>query len=643
MSDHNSNLSLHPNHLVDLRKSGLSNETIREAGIYSVRPGDIAKKLGFNDPKIESVMAIPYPGCNGFERYKIFPPQNAKKYVQPKGSQSHLYIPNRLRPSLPNLPNPIVCVEGEKKSLKASQEGLSCLGLGGLWNWSDGSEEKKLITDFDLITWEKGIVYIVPDNDWLNLNRHGYRTNLEQAVRELAYRLIGSGAKVYIVELSKGPLKGLDDFLCEHPADDFFGLPREEVRKDGAGSPLKNSRPWSAKEQPTWPSPLAEEAFYGLAGEFTRLVEPHTEADPVALLVQFLSVAGNIIGATAYFLVEADKHYLKIFLVLVGETSKGRKGVSLNYVKNLFSKVDLQWEKRVVSGLASGEGLIWKVRDGDGDDPGEADKRLLVVESEFASVLRIIGRDGNILSPTIRQAWDDGNLRILTKNSPAVSTGAHISIIGHVTKDELKRYLDRTEMGNGFANRFVWLCVKRSKVLPEGGRIQESDFDPIIMRLREVVEFAQTIGQMEKDEETAKMWAEVYPELSEGKPGLFGAVISRAEAQVMRISCIYAMLDKSRMIRKEHLLAALAVWDYCEESAHFIFGDAVGDPVADEILKALINSSEGLTRTEIRDLFSRNIRREKIDSVLSFLQRFKLIRMVKETTEGKPIERWVLV
>ncbi len=65
-------ISLHPNHLNDLKKSGLSDETIREAGIYSVRPMDINKKLGFNDPQIRSVMAFPYPGGDGFERFKIF-------------------------------------------------------------------------------------------------------------------------------------------------------------------------------------------------------------------------------------------------------------------------------------------------------------------------------------------------------------------------------------------------------------------------------------------------------------------------------------------------------------------------------------------------------------------------------------------
>src|SRR5581483_4114637 len=70
-------------------------------------------------------------------------------------------------------------------------------------------------------------------------------------------------------------------------------------------------------------------------------------------------------------------------------------------------------------------------------DPGEEDKRLLVVEPEFANVLKQTERQGNTLSALLRQAWETGTLQTLTKNSPAKATGAHISVIGHITADEL--------------------------------------------------------------------------------------------------------------------------------------------------------------------------------------------------------------
>ena len=457
---------------------------------------------------------------------------------------------------------------------------------------------------------------------------------------------------------------------CERIKRELFNCGKDCGVKSPASLAIKSSDPLvkkdesknhsslsSHKERLSWPSPLAQEAFYGLPGEFVNLIEPHTEADPAAILIQILTGIGNVIGATAFFQVEADKHYLKIFPVLVGETSKGRKGTSWGYIKTILKQIDP--ECRIMSGLSSGEGLIWQVRDeikknepirekgrikGYQEvvvDPGEDDKRLFIIEQEFASTLRVIGRDGNILSPVIRQAWDDGNLQALAKNSPAKATGAHISIIGHVTKDELRRYLDRTETGNGFANRFIWLCIRRSKTLPDGGQFYKQDFEPILKRLREAVEFGKTVGEMGKDSGAKKIWDGVYPDLSEGKPGLFGAVTSRAEAQVMRIACIYALLDESKMIREEHLLAALALWDYSEASARYIFGDATGDSVADRILQAIRGSTTGLTRTEIRDLFFRNVSGERMDTALSFLESHNLIRMAKQDTGGRPVERWV--
>ncbi len=198
-----------------------------------------------------------------------------------------------------------------------------------------------------------------------------------------------------------------------------------------------------------------------------RTIEPDSEADPVALLMNFLVAYGNLTGPKPHFMVEADIPAMRLNAVLVGETSKARKGTSWGHIRRILESVDREWEgQRVMDGLSSGEGLIYQVRDAQGEDSGSEDKRLLVVEGEFARTLRVLSRDGNTLSPVIRSAWDSGHLRILNKNSPASATGAHVSIIGHITRDELLRYLSSTEYANGFGNRILWGCVRRSKALP---------------------------------------------------------------------------------------------------------------------------------------------------------------------------------
>jgi hypothetical protein len=299
-----------------------------------------------------------------------------------------------------------------------------------------------------------------------------------------------------------------------------------------------------------WPLPMRPKAYYGLAGEFVSLTLPHTESDPVALIMQFLTMFGNAAGRNKYFQVEATRHYPRLFIVLTGATAKARKGTSLDHVESRIRVADSTWAKdRITSGLGSGEGLIWKVLDPNREDPGVSDKRLLVIEPEFASILKVITRKDSILSDCARNGWDDRPMRNTNKNSPATATGAHISIIGHITNDELKSRLDETEMANGFANRFLFVCGRRSKLLPEGGEITKVDFSDFDNRVLEALEFAKQPGEIVRDEVAREMWIAKYPTLSAEKPGLFGALTARAEAQVVRLSLIYALLDKSPLIR----------------------------------------------------------------------------------------------
>jgi hypothetical protein len=410
-----------------------------------------------------------------------------------------------------------------------------------------------------------------------------------------------------------------------------------------------------------WPDALQPEAFHGPAGDVVRIIEPHSEADPAALLVQFLAGFGSIAGRSAYFLTDGAQQFANFNVLIVGQTAKGRKGTSWSQSRRVLEMVDPQWRKeRNVTGLSSGEGLIWAVRDAIREhspirekgritgyqdieaDPGISDKRLLAFEAEFARVLRVSEREANTLTAVIREAFDTGDLNVLTKKQSARATGAHISIIGQITRDELRCLLTDTAIAGGFANRFAMVCSRRSKLLPEGGQLAEANFSRVIPALREAAKIASKIGQMRRDKEARAVWQEVYGELSEGKPGMLGAVTSRADTLTVRLSMVYALLDSSAFIRKEHLLAALAVWRYSADSARFIFGDAVGNETADEIFRQLRTRPDGMTRTEIRDLFKRNKKVMEINLALDVLQEHGMARVVIDPPDsaGRPTERW---
>jgi hypothetical protein len=431
-----------------------------------------------------------------------------------------------------------------------------------------------------------------------------------------------------------------------------------------AGGPAAAEDSQEHTESSHWPEDPDSAAYYGLAGEFVRALEPHTEASPVALLIQLLVGFGNLVGRSAFFRVEADHHYTNENAVVVGASAKSRKGTSEGWVRRVLSACDPEWNKdHIASGLSSGEGLIWAVRDPIWKqepirekkrvisyqdvqaDEGIADKRLYVVETEFAAVLKQFERDGNILSPVVRQAWDTGYLRTLVKNSPVRASGAHVSLAGHVTLEELRRYLSATEQANGFANRFIWLCVRRSRFLPEGGDLAacELALAPVIEKLKAAAEFASKAGELRRDAEARGAWKEIYRELSSGKPGLLGAITSRAEAHVVRLESLYALLDLSTTVRGEHLEAALALWQFAEDSCRYIFGDATGDPEADAILQTLRSSPQGLTRTDINNLFGGHKPSAIIARALDSLLALGLVRREWQQTEGRSAEVWFAV
>ena len=412
-----------------------------------------------------------------------------------------------------------------------------------------------------------------------------------------------------------------------------------------------------------FPAPLEEAAFRGLAGDFVKRFLPHTEADAAALLFQFLVGFGNVIDRHAYMIADGAFHHCNINVVLVGQTSKGRKGSAWWHVLRLLKAVDEHWaDECIASGLSSGEGLIWAVRDPitktvpqkekgkfTGEhvtivaDAGVSDKRLMVVETEFSTVLKVMSREGNTLSPVIRNAWDGAHvLRTLTKNSPARATDAHISIIGHITREELRQGLTQTESANGFGNRILWVAVKRSKCLPEGGEIVA--IADLVLRAQKAVECAKTIGELKRDDAAREAWAREYAKLSNGKPGLVGAIIARAEAQVLRLSELYALLDCSKLVSVEHLNAALACWRDSERSAKWTFETGTGDKNADKILAALTVAAEkGLTKLEITcNVFNRHATRFEIDEALRLLHRLGLASRKQEETRGRPAERWFL-
>jgi hypothetical protein len=198
-------------------------------------------------------------------------------------------------------------------------------------------------------------------------------------------------------------------------------------------------------------------------------------------------------------------------------------------------------------------------------------------------------------------------------------------------------------MAYGYANRMVWLFVQRARVLPFGGALDDQTIVELGRRTAAAIDNARQQDRVPMTAEAREAWHRVYPELSEGRPGLIGAITARAEAQTVRLALVYALLDGRGEIGTDHLRAALAVWEYADASVSYIWGDALGDPVADEIMRALRQAgAAGRTRTELRDLFGRHRDREQIDrGVAALAKAGKARRIIRDDTGGRPAEIWV--
>lgn len=243
-------LALDPEHLQDLRKSGLSNETIRRLCISAIRPHDLRRFSGVN-----SAYSIPYFSMNGevdgFDRVRLFPPLktengHAQKYTQAGGTAPHLYLPplRNWQEIASDPKQAFLITEGEKKAAKACQEGLNAAGVGGVWNWRVriDSGERITIPDLDAFVFSGRKVELVPDSDaW----RPEKMQHILGGFYAFGMELQRRGAQVRIVRLPDvaGGKIGLDDWLVKEAGSAQAAIEHLE-RVDLADSRLHRIAAW---------------------------------------------------------------------------------------------------------------------------------------------------------------------------------------------------------------------------------------------------------------------------------------------------------------------------------------------------------------------------------------------------------------
>jgi putative DNA primase/helicase len=225
-------LRVNEKHHTELRASGISDELIAAAGIYSASEQEVHSLLDWRsrDLSIGPGLVIPFAFPNepdtSYCRIKPDTPRRDRegkiiKYESKKGSANRAYFPPGFFVAVTDPSRMIVITEGEKKALSTAQNGFACIGLVGVWGFAKKRARREtgtatgpryLIDDLEKLDWSDRHVAIVFDSDAAT------NQDIQQAEQELAGILQGRGALVQVVRLPQlGEGKtGLDDFLVYH-------------------------------------------------------------------------------------------------------------------------------------------------------------------------------------------------------------------------------------------------------------------------------------------------------------------------------------------------------------------------------------------------------------------------------------------
>ena len=157
-------------------------------------------------------------------------------------------------------------------------------------------------------------------------------------------------------------------------------------------------------------------AYHGVLGELALKTQPETEADPLFVMLHLMSYFGVWVGRNPHFVVSAHRHYLNLFIGIIGPSGVGRKGTASDVATEIWRKIDPVFtDDKIMGGLNSGAGLLYHLRDGSQKsgkngksepDDGVTDKRHVFLEPELASVLMGGHRENDPMLSQLRLFFD---------------------------------------------------------------------------------------------------------------------------------------------------------------------------------------------------------------------------------------------
>ncbi|MDP2416199.1 MAG: hypothetical protein U1D25_00685 [Hydrogenophaga sp.] len=400
-----------------------------------------------------------------------------------------------------------------------------------------------------------------------------------------------------------------------------------------------------AEADPHRNAPRAHEGcLYGLVGDVARTAcTANKEVNPFAAALAFMTVLAAGLGRGCYLSVGDDWHHPRLFALHIGRSGRGRKGTSTKLATRIVRVLEERHPSVAFQihngGLSSREGLVMKIHDGykDGKTDVEPvhDKRLWILESEFANTLHQTAREGNTLSAALRDAWDGTCIKPAVKTAPVYASHPHINLLGHITPTEMLGMMKAREIGNGFANRFMMIWAEQGALDPFPSYTSKEVIESLADRLADVLRFAKADRFVERDHtrlqldpEAKTRYATLYRgEFQDRKGGenVTGLLVRRAP-YLLRLAMLFALTDKTTTIGLPHLEAALHWVRYWSESVRFIFASAAQEAAYEKTqdtaqrIVAFLGQVGSTTRTALtRECFKGRVNKVVLDAAIDEL------------------------
>lgn len=379
--------------------------------------------------------------------------------------------------------------------------------------------------------------------------------------------------------------------------------------------------------------------FRGVLGAIADAADPGTEADKVGVYGSLLCEVSALVGHLPYVQIGNVRHPLLVWSLLIGRTSTGRKGEATGTATRVVRLAKTEVNDIIEGGLSSGEGLIERIRDPEDDDQGGTmDKRLLIIETEMATVMAACSREGTKLPGILRQAWEGDRLTILNRKR-IVATLSHVAIIGHITPREFRARLRESDMAGGTWNRYLPLYVERRKLLPLPVGFDATELDTLAKELGVAIDRARSRGSVTLDDGATDLWRDqLYQEFTEFAEDTASAdFVQRAAPYCRRIAALYAALDGRGMASADDLSAAAHLIRYSIASARYVLDPAPRDVNLDKLRRAVDESGlAGLDRTQARNVFSGKLPQSEMDDLITRLTADGTYTAETLKTAGRP-------